>query len=301
MKKPLDVQNTLVRDRYDDADVSFLPSGAFTLAFRLALGTQWIQQLIARLKGIERLQVILGTLKRKGFQAESSSLSHVVFAYAEDLKVEFLFIVGTSARIKFIPATNPHRRIATHLAALVKEQPHDRAFSTFADALITTLPLLQAFDRLECSAASQPHPSTASPTAPSTPPAYSFHATLHPRSWKLYRIRFPTCAFDVELRRRRGSGQEWHITESTSSLSSRTGQVQPATGTPQELVQRLCELVMEKGNGWKGLRGSRPAWAASIDGVKELVARLNDVVSAFGTPDPRDGNGNRVKGETEAG
>lgn len=301
MKKPLGFQNTLVRGPYADADISFLPSGAFALAFRLTLGTQWIRQLVARLKAIERLQVMLRILKRKEFHVDSSGLSHVLFAYAQDLKVEVIFGEDSPLRTRFIPATNPHRRIRFDLEALVKDEPHDRGFTAFADALITTLPLLQAFDDLESAKALQPHPSTASPTAaPSSPPQHLFQAIVHPRSWMQYRIRFTNCTFDVHLRPRRGSSHEWHVTIPPSIPLSRTGQAQSSVQTPQDLTQRLRDFAKEAGNGWKGLRGSRPSWAASVDGVQELVKRIDEIVEGCGTPDQGEGNGNGVKGEPDA-
>ncbi|KAF1811269.1 MED14-domain-containing protein [Eremomyces bilateralis CBS 781.70] len=193
--------------------------------------------------------------------------------------------------------TNPHRRLRSQLSHLL-HSAGPGAFSTFINALARTGPLMAAAAKMENNAmVSSAHSSSSSAsTAPPNPTngtpstTVSPYLTIHTRSVDNVRFSYtaPRCLLDARLRTRRGS-LEWVFEKvgtrappRPQSSAAGAQRMQPAAPSEEELrVTRSLDPVFSgRGSGWQGMR---TAVVAELEGVGEVVERLDECVRVAGS------------------
>ncbi|KAI9756374.1 MAG: peptidylprolyl isomerase fpr4 [Chaenotheca gracillima] len=261
----------LVKDRVDD-DVAFSPTtGAFAFLLRTAVGEPIIEKLMERLRRVERLIRFLDIIRRFNLKCESVSLGRIVFIYSEahHLTADLGFATDSPVSLN-LPRSNPHLRIQEFLVRLLNADRN--GLETLTLLLGVTLPLLLSFNAIEQRSTSD----TSSPTT----------AIILPHTADWYQLRYdsPTCAFDVRLRRRRDE-VKWHVSEDGIIPPNRDSQ----------LTDELAKLMNENGEGWLGLR---TGIAASVDGVREVIEKVDSIVRAAGARSVGQKVGGGDKGST---
>ncbi|KAI9846867.1 MAG: mediator complex subunit [Sclerophora amabilis] len=260
----------MVKDRIDD-DVAFSPAtGAFAFLLHTPVGEPIIETLKERLRRIERLVRFLDVVRRFKLKCETVSLGRIVFLYSAEhnLKADISF-VGDAPVTFSLSKNNPHLRIQDFLARLLNTDTNGLESVTLL--LGITLPLLLSLTIIE---------RRTSETSPAT-------AVVLPRTADWYQLRYdsPPCIFDIRLRRRRDE-VKWHVCEDG---------IIPPDRDPR-LVEGLARLMNSSGEGWLGLR---TGIAAGVDGVRDVLEKMDDVVRNTGVAskpgDNTKGSGQEVK------
>jgi len=239
-----------------DSSLAFHPtSGAFAFRLLSPVGEPIIPALLDRLKRIERLIRFLQVLKPYNLKYETISLGQIAFTYSSNplpLRADINFATDAAMRITFDKA-NPHLRIMDFLGNLLNA---GAGLEHVTLLLAITLPLLRALDAIEASHGS---------VADTGPPI------VLARSAEWFQIRYanPKCRFDVRLKQRRDE-VKWFLSDACSSdeLGSLDG----------DLENAVRALWVGRGEGWFGLR---TGVVASVDGVEDLVGRLDQLVRSF--------------------
>ncbi|KAI9803840.1 MAG: hypothetical protein M1825_001720 [Sarcosagium campestre] len=288
----------------NDDDISFHPaSGAFAFRVGGPIGRTLIPQLKERLLRIERLIRFLTVVRRFNLACTTISLGRVVFLYGggggsgsgdgddsnssgtsppsqqqqqqqHQLTADISF--GSQSPMSLsLAAGNPHIRILDSLSSQLNKAPH--GFEHVALLLGITLPLLRSFDVIE-----KAHPHHA--------PVY-----ILPRSADWFHLRYtnPACAFDIRLRQRRDH-VKWFVQQlplgrsaaaaagassSNDAAAAATSTAKPAvTDLPSSLAAALTQLMDQAGKGWRGLR---TGIGADLDGIAEVIYKLDEVVMRF--------------------
>ncbi|KAI9792742.1 MAG: mediator complex subunit [Piccolia ochrophora] len=317
LEKPLQ-QDSLITDRVDD-DIAFHPaSGAFAFRLTTPVGLSIIAQLKERLQRVERLISFLDVIRRFNLACDTISLGRVVFTYGTtttpptnldtdqsdpttSLRADISFASETSMKLSLSPRS-PHLRILDFLTELLNAPNTGLEHVTLLLGL--TLPLLRAFDAIECA-----------PVRTDTP------AYVLPRSadWYLLRYTSPPCSFEIRLRQRRDD-VKWFIRQkdddtlngrrlsTTNPPSNPPPSASAAIETPTStanakqdanpaLTTALQALMNDSGPGWLGLR---TGIAADIDGVPDAICRIDEVVTRFAGPDKLAANNDNEGGPTAA-
>ncbi|KAI9832820.1 MAG: mediator complex subunit [Phylliscum demangeonii] len=262
----------LVRDRVDDDIVFHPPSGSFAFQVATTVGDPFIPQLHERLTRIGRLISFLKVVSRFNLACETISLGRIVFIYAPErgYKADLRFAGGMPVDLK-LPQGNPHLRIRDFLVKLLNDGDDRGSLEHVMLMLAVTLPLMQAFDDIERTQAEA-----------GTAVTQMF---VLPRSAGWYQVRYtrPASIVDIQLRQRRRE-VKWFLRESAGrggggagagGGSSSNGHSTSRNHRPAALADALKALFNGRGQGWVGLR---TGIAADIDGVPDLVRRLDRVL-----------------------
>lgn len=253
-----------------DSSIAFHPSsGAFAFRLLSPVGQSIIPTLLDRLKRIERLIRFLAVIKQYNLKPETVSLGRIIFTYASDpltLKADISFATDAPMRISFLKG-NPHLRIQDFLTDLLNA---DGGLEHVTLLLGITLPLLQAFDSIETTHASD------------TDPIF-----ILPRSAEWFQLRYgnpPKSRIDIRLRQRRDE-VKWFIRDvsSAETIDSRPG----------DLKSALTALFVDRGYEWFGLR---TGIVAGVDGVEALIRKLDEVVRGPEVPDTETNQGKGGEG-----
>ncbi|KAH0542934.1 hypothetical protein FGG08_002703 [Glutinoglossum americanum] len=278
-------QIKLVRETIDK-DVAFNPHwGLFALRTRAEVGEPVMQNIVERLKRIERLIQFVGVVQRSNLPCERVSLGRIVFSYSSSppLKADVGF-VGDRPMTIDLDAGNPHLRIKDYLVDLLNSE----GTSTYKDFeggavvnggggagggaersgfyLVTkimhlSLPLLLAIGEIESQHV--------------IGEMYVLHRSA---DWLQISYRAPTtCKVEIKLRQRRDE-YRWFVSLNKSQY--------PTTGAPAEenektraVTVRFNQLFLDSGEGWMGLK---TGISASRDGVAEVVRKIDDLMWKIG-------------------
>ena len=264
-----------VRNRVDD-DVSFHPSsGAFAFRLHCQVGEPVVAQIRDRLMRIQRLIRFLHVVQRFKLPCESISLGRLIFRYSNEpsLRASIGF-AGDAPMTLALDAGNPHLRLGDFLERLLNGEG-EAGLEQVTILLGLTLPLLRAIDELETTSAGAGEDDKTTPTT----------LVILPRAadWLQLRYEHARAFFDIRLRQRRDE-VKWFVSEDATalaaasardrSLAASTNPVPPPTRPPQ-LTPALRALMKERGEGWTGLR---TGIVAGVDGVAEVVRRIDAVV-----------------------
>lgn len=239
-----------------DSSLAFHPtSGAFAFRLLRPVGEPIIPALLERLKRIERLIRLLQVLKPYNLKYETISLGQIAFTYSSNplpLRADINFATDAAMRITFDKA-NPHLRIMDFLGNLLNAAA---GLEHVTLLLAITLPLLRALDAIEALHGS---------AADTDPPV------VLARSAEWFQIRYlnPKCRFDVRLKQRRDE-VKWFLSDACSSD-------EPGS-LDQDLENAVRALWVGRGEGWFGLK---TGVVASVDGVEDLVGKLDQLVRSF--------------------
>ena len=261
MENSDDVENIL-RLNSDDSIV-FESSGQFTLHLCYPVGLPVVGHILERLQSLATFYNIIDSLARRKFVCSNLTLAQVTFKYDTDVEAVINLEANTTLSIQ-IPPDNPHRRMGAYLSTLLERGKVD--FEWFLSTLITTLPILRAFDKIQkrCNNATscQQNP----------------QPVVYPRSVEWYRLTYasPACTFDIRLKLAR-SEMMWHVEEKAGK--------QQLKSRPLALASALTSLYQQRGNGWFGLTSSI---ASTTQGIEEMLTRLDAAVksSVDGRPSP---------------
>ncbi|KAL8873267.1 MAG: hypothetical protein Q9174_001236 [Haloplaca sp. 1 TL-2023] len=226
-------------------------------AFRLMnpVGQSTIPTALDRLARVELLVAHVTTLQRLKMRSRGLSLDEVEFTYAtspQDFCAKMSFARDTRPKLSFSQG-NPHLRIKHQLAAVLGDPD---CLTHVIHYLQLSLPLMLAFADME---ASDTHG----------------QVSVLPRSAEWYCIQYqmPPARFDVRLRRRRDELM-WYVHE--TSLPD--GQKMES-----QVRDQIDGLIKGKGEGWLGVR---PGMTASLDGVRVLLHKINEIFKSTSTAGP---------------
>jgi mediator of RNA polymerase II transcription subunit 14 len=273
-----------------DKDIAFDPeSGSF--AFRLCsrVGQSVIPDLVERLVRVERLVEFIQVLQKhaKALKCETVSLGKIVFTYgntsasngtdameldAHPYKATVDFSAMETNMTLVLEQGNPHLRISDFLAKIVNGS---EGLDGVASILHLTLPVLRGLDSIE-------HAWT---PAPDTIKGEVF---INVRAVDWYMIRYslkqssPTpepspsirkIMLEVRLRHRRGDPW-WYVKR--IDMASRSNKEM------DDIDVALKPVWTSEGPGWRGMRVSA---VAQINGVEELLGKLDEVIRSLPVAD----------------
>jgi len=246
-----------------DSSLAFHPtSGAFSFRLGTPVGQSCVPDVLERFRRIERLVRFLEVIRRHDLQCETISLSDLTFAYATDptsgaMAATISFASNMPMGISFAQQ-NPHLRIQDFLASLLNA---DRGFESVTVVLQNSLPLLRAFATLE-SAERKP----------------GSEVQILPRSATWYRVRYenPALIYEVRLRQRNDQAFWYSVSIASDSPS--------ANGNRTDMTTRTwANLCRDKGPGWQGMTGGI---TAELEGVEELILRVDEALREISTENP---------------
>jgi mediator of RNA polymerase II transcription subunit 14 len=273
-------QIKLVRETIDK-DVAFNPHwGLFALRTRAEVGEPVMQNVVERLKRIERLIQFVGVVQKSNLPCERVSLGRIVFSYSSTppLKADVSF-AGDRPMTMNLDAGNPHLRIKDFLVDLLNSEGTS-AYKGFEDGAPTngrygrgaggdaersgfylatkimhlTLPLLLTIGEIE-----------------NQHVAGEMYVLHRSADWLQISYRNPTvCKVEIKLRQRRDE-YRWFVSLNRSR--------NPAPGEESErtraVVAGMNQLFLNNGEGWMGLK---TGISASRDGIAEVVRKIDELM-----------------------
>ncbi|KAI4121576.1 MAG: hypothetical protein LQ338_006286 [Usnochroma carphineum] len=263
--------------------IKFHPaSGDFAFRLSTPVGQSTIPAILERLARIQRLMDYIKTLQAFKLKAQTLSLDHLEFVYAnteaQDCRAKISFtVVGKPPQLS-LNYGNPHLRIQDQLMLLFRKSNGLHQIIRF---LQLSLPLMQGFAALEAAHTND-------------------GVTILPRSAEWYQVRYRDLLgrFDVRLRQRRGNLM-WFVQPSNLPDGEKRD---------QRVQDQLDDLLKGTGEGWLGVK---QGIAASLVGVEAVLKRI-DEISQQHVPTPtaeepaetvkkQDFKGQKRKAEDDAG
>ena len=248
LRKPIPKIKSLISGI--DYSVAFHPtSGAFAFRLLTPVGEPTIRPLLHRLSSIERLVQFLAVIKYHKLSCTTVSLTHLEFVYASNpfiLMATVYFPLDAPMSISFEKG-NPHLRIQDSITSLLRSAG---GLDHVIIGLSITLPILRAFSVMEAVHSSD-------------------GVTILPRSAVWHQVRYMSAGirFDVRIKQRRHDLM-W--------LVKRLGSPKDEKIT-EKVEQGMKSIERGSGDGWRGMKGGM---VASIEGVEDLMAKINEVFAA---------------------
>lgn len=243
--------------QFRDRDLVIHESGSIAFRILVSFGNEFVEQIKQRVTSVERLDHFVRSLERHGLHCSHVNLTRFSFVYDVSLGLGATLTTSSDAtsttKLKLHPTdTNPHARVRVMLEKGLNETG-DQGVEALIAVLRVTLPLLQAFDRME----------TASATRRAV--------VVLPRSATYYTVEYkaplPICSFDVRLRHKvTGSSKNayWQV-----NIHDRLSDSNTELNTL--LAAQLWRATDQK---WKGLGRSLLADAHSIGAAMDRVDEL---------------------------
>ena len=277
-----------------DKDIAFDPeSGSFAFRLRSQIGESVIPDLVERLVRVERLVEFIQVLQKheRALKCESASLGKIVFTYgnisvshgldameldAHPYKATVDFSVMENNMTLVLERGNPHLRISDFLAKVLNGS---EGLDGVASVLPLTLPVLRGLDGIE----------NAWTPAPDTDKGEVF-VNVRAVDWYMirYNLKQPVPApespprirkimLEVKLKHRRGDPW-WYVKRSVkqSDIASRSNK------ETDDIDVALKSVWTSEGPGWRGMLVSA---VAQINGVEELLGKLDEVIRNLPVPD----------------
>lgn len=280
-----------------DKDIAFDPdSGSFAFRLRSRVGDSVLPDLVERLVRVERLVEFIQVLQKheKALKCETVSLGKIIFNYGKAPAIngsDLMDLDATShpykATVDFsamensmtlvLERENPHLRIADFLAKVLNSP---EGLDGVATLLPLTLPVLRGFDAIENAWTPVPDVDKG-----------EVHINVRAVDWYMirYNIKQPstnpdsrpkTRKIQLEVRLRHRRGAPWWYIKRSDTVARDT-----ISRSPKELDdidEALKPVWNSKGLGWEGMRVSG---VARMDGVEELLGRLDEVMRNLPIPD----------------
>ena len=268
-------QVELVKDRVED-DIAFHPqTGAVAFRLVVAVGEPVIEKLRERLMRIERLISFLNVVSRFNLTCETVSLSRIVFTYSAEhgYKADMGFAGGAPVSLTLAKA-NPHLRVKDFLIKLLNDSHVGGGLEQVTFLFGITLPLLLALDGIE----------RRRRQAQDNVNANGGMVYVLPRAIDWYQIRYeqPQCTLDIRLRQRRDEVR-WFVRENASKDVVGRHIRGPALAESLKTLMRTG-----RGEGWRGLR---TGLVADLNGIAEVVRKLDDIMWEYAAVVPPSGEG----------
>ena len=241
-----------------DSTVTFHPtSGQFAFRIVIPIGKPSIPIIIDRLRRIERLVRFLQFIQKNQLEAGTVSLSRLVFTYATEPTLyvaDIGFPTDSSMRIAF-DKSNPHLRIQDFLTNMLNA---NSPLEDILRLLRTTLPILRGFSLIESSSAT----------------TSKDDLSIFARSATWYRLRYvkTSSLFEIKLRSRRDEVL-WYIQDVSTSKMIKS----------QRARAEFRNLCTDHGESWRGMRNGI---VAEVDGIEELVKKIDETVRMVNNEDP---------------
>jgi mediator of RNA polymerase II transcription subunit 14 len=281
-------QIKLIRDTIDK-DVAFNRSwGLFALRTRAEVGEPVMQNVVERLKRIERLIQFVGVVQRSNLPCERVSLGRIVFSYSSAplLKADVCF-AGDRPMTISLEAGNPHLRIKDFLVDLLNSEgaPVYKGFESAALAnsrqeneassdtersgfyLVTkimhlSLPLLLAIGEIE-----------------NQHVAGEIYVLHRSADWLQLSYRSPAvCKVEIKLRQRRDE-YRWFVSLSRTRYPPISASTEESEKT-RAVLAGFNQLFLDSGEGWMGLK---TGISASRDGIAEVVKKIDELMWRIGS------------------
>ncbi|KAK5125173.1 hypothetical protein LTR85_000849 [Meristemomyces frigidus] len=244
-------------------DIAINPTGGLAIRLSTPFGESVVEQIQKRLRSVERLDQYVAILQKLGFTCTFVGLARLAFTYsmAPLLSAQLSFASHGSlpVRLKLEPPdSNPHMRLRVMLERGLNGKDAD-AFSNFAHTLPLTLPLLQAYERLDCENVLK----------------RSFALRTRSATWYsvAYKAPLPTCVFEMRAKAKPQGGKtvvRWHLQET----KAKSGDPAPR----EDIAPALKAFWQEKGEHWFGIGNGIIADSVGIGAALErldgLVHRL---------------------------
>ncbi|KAH0557100.1 hypothetical protein GP486_005109 [Trichoglossum hirsutum] len=296
-------QIKLVRDTIDK-DVAFNRSwGLFALRTRAEVGEPVMQNVVERLKRIERLIQFVGVVQKSNLPCERVSLGRIVFSYSSTppLKADVCFAGDRPMTIR-LEAGNPHLRIKDFLVDLLNSEgaPAYKGFGSGTLAgggygseassdtersglyLVTkimylSLPLLIAIGEIEKQRVSG-----------------EFFVLHRSADWLQLSYRTPAiCKIEIRLRQRRDE-YRWFVSLNRMRY--------PAASAPTEESEKtravqagFNQLFLDNNDEWIGLK---TGISASRDGIAEVVRKIDELMWRASNGDAERKTPEQIQAET---
>jgi mediator of RNA polymerase II transcription subunit 14 len=288
--KPMPPSLDLVKQRVDK-DIAFHPkSGGFAFRLHAKVGESVILPLVERLERVEQLVDFVEVVKKheKILHCETVSLGQIIFSYgsaagfAGPSHPDAMSVDTNSSRhratINFSGANtpmtmslepgNPQIRILDHLTKTLNSTV---GLNGVATLLPLTLPLMAAFDAIE----------DAWTSLADRGDVIIFNRAI---DWHILRYNLTPDSqeqqprkvmFQIRLQHRRG--QPWWCIRREKE-SNRGEQKNTNSGDDIDSALKAVWEDNPEGENWRGMQNSG---IARIEGVEELVRRVDDVIRSF--------------------
>ncbi|KAF1988360.1 MED14-domain-containing protein [Aulographum hederae CBS 113979] len=250
-------------------------SGAFTIDLFAPLGVSCIDQLLSVLRGIERMQNYVRTIKRHGIKRNYISLNQIVIGYKDDLTSQLNWNDNEPIRLTLSPPHNPHMRIKEKLEMQLNNTDRCDGFESFVMMLMCTYPVLKRLGEVEVDLLNS---------------RASTGFFIHCPSADWYRFVYPDlgCDFHAKLKLVR-SECEWFIEDRSSRDHYKD------LGGDQNLIkirEALKALFIQSGEGWRGMKsgiaGTGAGAANAIKMIDQVVRGITASTNANGGDEPKD-------------
>lgn len=257
---------------FKDRNLVLNEDGGVALRILAPFGKPFAEQIRARLQSIDLLDRHVCAMHSFGLQCTHASLSRLSFVYQRnpELSATLMFPSsddggGKKVLLKLLPSdVNPHCRIRVLLEDGLNRSG-DHGVEAIGFILLLTLPLLQAFERIETS--------SKNPSAVSIRPQTSTTYTLR------YSAPLTPCTFEIRSRSRKERG-------GTGGMTIAYWHIQPKRDGPvlsDAFTQALTQdLWNAKGEHWHGVGNGV---VATVAGIGAVVERLDEVVRRFEVKD----------------
>ena len=233
----------------------------FMFFFQAPIGSSTVPQLLRELFKYERLLNLLNGVQRCNLAIRSIDVRGLGFVYAtEPTPLQACIRIPSGFRdpeFRLLPP-NPQIRIQSHLGMMFRSAPPHRALAGILHLLRYTLPMARVLNEIE-----NLHAEAGSFVKVSSLAADQLRIDY----------RSPRIVLNFALRQRRDL-TAWHIRYQID----KTKDEEPKS---QSLIDALLEVMRQRNEKWKGMKGSV---VATLDGIEDLVLRLDEVIRINSQP-----------------
>ena len=243
---------------FKDRNLVLSDDGGVALRILAPFGKPFAEQIRSRLLSIERLDRYVRALQKHGLECTHVSLSRLSFNYGKEpeLSATLLFpsSEGLPVRLKLSPSDiNPHTRTKILLEHGLNEIG-ELGVEALGFTLLLTLPLLQAFERIEAAGNKK-----------------SNCVSIQPQTCTRFLLKyigpFPTCKFEIRSRLRKEGKKKviyWGVQLKRDASGS---------GALAGLLRQ--EVWSKQGQGWRGVGNGV---VATVAGIAAVIEKIHAVV-----------------------
>lgn len=266
-----------------DADIAMNESNALALKLRTSFGQPYMDQLISRLKGCDRLDRYLADMRRFKFKCNTLGFHKVAFTYAEAPEATAVVTFsgqdeGFPATLKLEPEDNAHRRARSVLEKAFNTKLGE-PFHLLCQLLSASTHVHRGLDQIEA--------------RHSTKEALVVHVRNPVRYQLVYRAPLPSYSFTVELKTRGDAHRTISVWKFSADKKSRSDLLASDVG------KALLDLAGQKGDDWWGFEDG--TLCAMPERAGEVLLKVDDVMQKYaGTATTTSQPANGVKQEAQS-
>ncbi|CAK4034880.1 Mediator of RNA polymerase II transcription subunit 14 [Lecanosticta acicola] len=250
--------------RSGDEDIAMNESNALALRMRTPFGKPYLDEIVSRLKGCDRLDRCLSAMHSFKFRCGSASLQKIAFTYknAPELGAVITFSKredGLPVKLKLEPEnSNPHRRMRSMLEKALNRN-YEECFTLLCEFFEKTHDVHRAFDHIESRI-----------SAKDTLTIY----LRHPMRYQLvYRAPLPSFIFTVECVERSDAVRKvvmWRLSADGKKM---------ADLERSDVGKAILELAKHKSQEWWGLEDGTLCARSATAG--EIVIQIDELMQKF--------------------